>query len=148
MSNDNAVTLIGNVTRDPEIKFIPSGAAVVEFGIAINKRVKDGDEWVDGDPQFYDVKAWRNLAENVAETIHKGMRVIVHGELEFRQWETDDGEKRSKVAVVATAVGPDLTWATASVSRNEKGDRKPAKPAAKKAAPKAEPEDPFGEEPF
>lgn len=113
------VTLIGNATRDPELRYTPSGAPVANFGIAVNKRRKDGDEWVDADPEFYDVKCWGSLAENVADSIQKGVRVLIAGELEYRTWETDNGEKRSKVEVVAEAVGPDLRWATASVQRTQ-----------------------------
>lgn len=113
-------TLIGNVTREPELKFLPSGVALAEFGVAINSRRKDGDRWVDGDPQFYDVTCWRELAENVAESIEKGMRVVVIGKLNFRSWETDDGQKRSKISIIADEVGPSLRWATAEVSRVER----------------------------
>lgn len=141
------VTLIGNATRDPEVRYTPSGATVANFGIAVNKRRKDGDEWVDADPEFYDVKCWGSLAENVADSIQKGVRVLVTGELEFRTWETDDGEKRSKIEVVAEAVGPDLRWATASVQRSQGdsgsrqggnrsgGNRQPQGRASQQASP-------------
>lgn len=114
------VTLIGNCTREPELKFLPSGVALCEFGIAINTRRKEGDKWVDGDPEFYDITCWRELAENVSESITKGQRVVAIGKLNFRSWETDDGSKRSKISVTAEAVGPDLRWATAQVTRTER----------------------------
>lgn len=114
------VTLIGNCTREPELKFLPSGVALCEFGVAINTRRKDGDKWVDGDPEFYDITCWRELAENVSESITKGQRVVIIGKLNFRSWEADDGSKRSKISVTAEAVGPDLRWATAQVTRTER----------------------------
>lgn len=121
MSNDNTVTLCGNVTRDPELRFTPTGVAVANLGIAINTKRKEGDQWVDGDPQYYDVTVWRELAENVAASVTKGMRIIVFGRLDFRTWETDDGQTRTKVEIVAESIGPDLRWAAASVQRVEKG---------------------------
>lgn len=124
MANESAVTLIGNCSRDPEIRYTPSGATVVTLGLVYNKRVKnrDTDQWEDGPAQFFDVKCWGTLAENVAETIRKGNRIIVFGELEFRSWETDAGEKRSKVEVKAEAIGPDLRWATAQVVKIGRSD--------------------------
>lgn len=121
MSNDNAVTIVGTLTRDPELRYTPSGATVVTFGIARNTRRKEGDEWVDGDPQFYDVKAWNSLAENIAESLTKGTRVVIFGELEYRTWETDGGDKRSKIEIKAEAIGPDLRWATAQVRKVQSG---------------------------
>jgi single-strand DNA-binding protein len=119
----NHVTLIGNATRDPELRFIPSGAAVANFGLAVNRRWKNQqtDEWEE-EVAFFDVTCWRDLAENVAESITKGARVIVTGRLTTRSWETDAGEKRTKVEVLADEVGPSLRWATAEVSRNERRD--------------------------
>ena len=129
--NDNSITPIGNVTREPEARAV-GDATVVSFGIAINTRKKEGDEWVDGEPKFYDVKAWRSLGENVADTIQKGMRVIVYGTLDYESWETD-GQKRSKHVVQADEVAPSLRWATAQVTKtaggggrsNEGGSTKP-----------------------
>lgn len=114
---NTAVTMIGNCSRDPEMRFTPSGASVCTFGFVFNKRKKDGDKWVDGDAQWFDVKCWGQLGENVAESIRKGDRVILHGELEYRAWETDNGDKRSKVEINAEAVGPDLRFATAQVQK-------------------------------
>lgn len=137
-----AVTLIGNVTREPELKFLPSGVSLCEFGIAVNTRKKDGDRWVDGDPEFYDITCWRELAENVAESIPKGTRVVIVGKLNFRTWENDSGEKRSKVSINADEVSPSLRWATAQVSRNE---RSQGDGGYQREAPPASRED---EEPF
>lgn len=114
-----SVTIVGNVTRT-ELKFLPSGVALCELGVAVNTRRKDGDQWVDGDPEFYDVTVWREMAENVSESIEKGTRVVVVGKLNFRTWETDNGEKRSKVSITADEVSPSLRWATVQVSRVER----------------------------
>lgn len=128
-----AVTIVGNITRDPDLKFTGSGLAMCTFGLAVNNRKKDErGEWVDGDPSFYDVVCWRQLAENVTESLPKGTSVIVVGKLRQRSWEADDGNKRSKVEVQADHVGPALNWATAEVSRNEK-----------RTAPVAADEEPF-----
>lgn len=131
---DSTVTLTGNLTRDPELRFIPSGAAIATFGLAVNRRRKVGDQWED-EVSFFDVVTWRELAENVAESLTKGTRVVVTGYLTQRQWETDDGEKRSRVEVQAAEVGPSLRWASAIVTRNER-----TAPAATGYRP--------GEEPF
>ena len=120
----NNVTLVGNVTRAPEVRFTPSGASIVSFGMAVNRRWqnKQTNEWEE-QVSFFDVKAWGQLGENVAESIEKGTRVIVSGRLEQRSWEADSGEKRSKVEVVADEVAPSLKWATAVVQRIERSDR-------------------------
>jgi single-strand DNA-binding protein len=140
------VTLVGNCTREPELKFLPSGIALCEFGVAINSRRKEGDQWVDGDPEFYDITCWRELAENVSESILKGTRVVIVGKLNFRSWEADDGSKRSKISVTADSVGPDLRWATAEVVRNERRDGAVSQSKSAHPAPAA-PYDP-AEEPF
>jgi single-strand DNA-binding protein len=136
--SDNHVELIGNVVRDPELRFQPSGTALCQFGLAVNRRWKNKqtNEW-DEQVSFFDVVCWRELAENVAESIVKGTRVIVTGRLEQRSWETDDGQKRSKVEVVADEVGPSLRWATAQVTRNERQDRAPSTAPAATEAPAA-----------
>lgn len=117
---DNVVTLVGNTTRDSELRFLPNGSAVVEFGLAVNNRKKDASGNYVDDPKFFDVKAWGSLAENVAESITRGMRVVVTGRLDFRSWETPEGDKRSKVEVIADEVGPSLRWATATVAKTER----------------------------
>ena len=116
----NSVTIVGNVTRDPELRYTANGNALCKLGIAVNTRRKDGDEWVDGDPQFYDVTVWGEMGENIAESVTKGTRVIVAGKLQYRTWETDNGDKRSAVDIVAEEVAPSLRWATAEVTRVEK----------------------------
>lgn len=154
MAVDVPVTLTGNLTRDPELRYTPNGQAVCTFSIAINKRVKDGDTWKDGTPHYFDVKVWGQFGENCAESLRKGVRVVVYGELQQRTWETDGGEKRSKDEINAESVGADLRWATSQVQRNERtdgnsqgqqrssGSSRQAKPAAK--PPTAGLTNPFG----
>ncbi|CAB4530976.1 single-strand binding protein [Actinobacteria bacterium IMCC26207] len=122
MANGNTVELIGNVTRDPELRFTPNGAAVANFGLAVNRRWRNQktNEWEE-QVSFFDVVCWRELAENASESLTKGTRVMVSGRLDQRSWEDPkDGSKRSKVEVVADEIGPSLRWATAQVSKNER----------------------------
>jgi len=121
MANGNSVTLVGNVTRDPELRYTPSGQATATFGLAVNRM------WTDRQTNerreavsFFDVVCWREMAENASASLPKGARVIVTGRLEQRSWETGDGEKRSKVEVVADEIGPSLRWATAEVTKNDR----------------------------
>ena len=119
MASFNKVILMGNLTRDPELRFTPGGAPVASFGLAWNRRDQNGEDVT----SFFDVTCWRDLAENVAESITKGSRVIVYGRLDQRSWENQDGERRSKVEIVADDVAPSLKWATAELTRNEfRGD--------------------------
>lgn len=118
---DNTVTLVGNATRDPELRYTAGGQAKAEFGLAVNRRwtnrqTQEQEESV----SFFNVVAWREMAENIGESITKGMRVVVSGRLEQRSWETPQGEKRTVVEVVADEIGPSLRWATAAVKRNER----------------------------
>jgi single-strand DNA-binding protein len=117
MAFDNTVTIIGNVTRDPELRYLTSGTALASFGVAWNNRYKDRNGQQVEDTSFFDVTCWRELADNVSESISKGDRVIIYGKLEQRSWETQDGEKRSKVEIVADEVAPSLRWATARVEK-------------------------------
>ena len=121
MANGNNVTLVGNCTRDPELRFTPTGMAVATFGLAVNRRWqnKQSNEWEEA-VSFFDVTCWQQLAENVAESVQKGGRVVVTGRLDQRSWETQDGDKRSKVEVVADEVAPSLRYATATVTKNER----------------------------
>ena len=118
---DNSVTLVGNVTRDPELRFTPSGQAVATFGLAVNRRWQNrqSNEWEE-QTSFFDVKCWAQMAENVGESLHRGARVIVSGRLEQRSWETEQGDKRSKVEVVADEIAPSLRWATVEITKNER----------------------------
>jgi single-strand DNA-binding protein len=121
MANGNSVTLVGNITRDPELRFTPSGQANATFGLAVNRRWQNRqtNEWEEA-VSFFNVVCWREMAENASESLQKGSRVIVTGRLEQRSWETQDGEKRSVVEVVADEIGPSLRWATAAITRNER----------------------------
>ena len=121
MASGNTITLVGNCTRDPELRFTPSGQARAQFGIAVNRRWQNRqtNEWEE-QVSFFDVVCWQQMAENVAETITKGTRVVVTGRLDQRSWETQEGDKRSKVEVVADEVAPSLRYATAQVVRNER----------------------------
>ena len=118
---DNSVTLVGNVTRDPELRFTPSGQAVATFGLAVNRRWQNrqSNEWEE-QTSFFDVKCWAQMAENVGESLHRGARVVVSGRLEQRSWETEQGDKRSKVEVVADEIAPSLRWATVEITKNER----------------------------
>jgi single-strand DNA-binding protein len=127
--NGTQVTIVGNVGQDPELRFTPAGAAVVSLSVAVTPRRLDREsgKWIDGPATWYRVNAWRGLAENVAETIVKGMRVIVVGSIAARDWKNEKtGETGTAWEVLADAVGPDLTWATAKVHRaSRKGDNVP-----------------------
>jgi len=121
MSNGNSVTLVGNITRDPELRFTPSGQATATFGLAVNRRWQNRQtqEWEEA-TSFFDVVCWREQAENASESLSRGSRIIVTGRLEQRSWETPEGDKRSKVEVVADEIGPSLRWATATITKNER----------------------------
>ena len=118
---DSTVTIIGNLTRDPEIRYTTGGAAKASFGVAVSRRWQNrqSNEWEE-QTSFFNVVCWREMAENVSESLGKGSRVVVSGRLEQRSWETENGEKRSVVEIVADEVGPSLRWATATVTRNER----------------------------
>lgn len=119
---DNSVTVTGNVTREPELRFLPNGSANLRLGIAVNRRWQDKNsaEWKE-ETSFFDVTCWRDLAENVAESVAKGTRVIVTGRLEQRSWDDKEtGAKRSVVEINADSIGPDLRWATAVVTKTER----------------------------
>jgi single-strand DNA-binding protein len=117
----NMTTLSGNLTRDPEIRYTRDGQANATFGMAVNRRwqPRGSDEWTEV-TSFFDVVCWRDLAENVALSLVKGSRVIVAGRLEQQSWETENGERRSRVEVTAEEVGPSLRFATAEISRTER----------------------------
>ena len=117
----NTVTITGNLTRDPEIRYTRDGQATTTFGLAVNRRWQNrqSQEWEES-TSFFDVVAWRDLGENVALSLTKGARVIVTARLEQRSWETDDGERRSKVELVADDIGPSLRFATAEVQRTQR----------------------------
>ena len=121
MSNGNTVTLVGNITRDPELRFTNSGQPTASFGLAVNRRWQNRQtqEWEEA-TSFFTVVCWREMAENVSVSLSRGARVVVTGRLEQRSWETQEGERRSKVEVVADEIGPSLRWATAQITKNER----------------------------
>jgi single-strand DNA-binding protein len=119
MAGETVITVVGNLVDDPELRFTPSGAAVANFRIASTPRTMDRqtNEWKDGDALFLSCSVWRQAAENVAESLQKGMRVVVQGRLKQRQYETREGEKRTVIELDVDEVGPSLKYATAKVSR-------------------------------
>ena len=118
-AGDITVTVVGNLTNDPELRFTPSGAAVASFTVASSSRVLDKatNEWKDGDTTYLRCSVWRQYAENVAESLTKGTRVIVTGRLKHRSYETREGEKRTVMEIDVDDVGPALRYATAKVNR-------------------------------
>ena len=121
MAQDNTVSVVGNLTREPELRFTPSGQATATFGVAVNRT------WTDRQSQerrestsFFDVVCWGTLAENAATSLTRGTRVVVTGRLDQRSWETQEGDKRSKVEITAEEIAPSLRWATVHVTRNER----------------------------
>ena len=121
MANEPVLTLVGNLTADPELRFTGNGAAVANFTVASTPRTFDRttNEWLDGEPLFIRCSAWKSLAENAAESLRKGMRVIVSGRLGARSYETREGEKRTVHELDVEEVGPSLRFATVSVQRTE-----------------------------
>ncbi len=119
MAGETVITVVGNLVDDPELRFTPSGAAVANFRIASTPRTfdKQSNEWKDGDSLFLSCAVWRQAAENVAESLQKGMRVVVTGRLKSRQYETREGEKRTVFEIDVEEVGPSLKYATAKVTR-------------------------------
>jgi single-strand DNA-binding protein len=125
MAGETTITLVGNLTADPELRFTPSGAAVANFTVASTPRTFDRNsgEWRDGEAMFINCAVWRQAAENVAESLQKGMRVIVQGRLKSRSFETREGEKRTVFEIDVDEIGPALRYATARVTRNPGGGR-------------------------
>ena len=149
---DNTITLVGNLTRDPELRYTTGGRGVASFGLAVNRRYQVNNEWQE-QTSFFNVVAWGQLGENAAATLTKGSRTIVFGRLEQRSWETQDGEKRSVVEVVADEIGPSLRWATAQVDRNDRREGAGSGSAGSASAPsggaqRPQYDDNAGEEPF
>src|SRR5262245_62061103 len=119
MAGDTTITVIGNLTDDPELRFTPSGAAVAKFRVASTPRFMDraSGEWKDGDPLFLACTVWRQAAENVAESLQRGARVIVSGRLRQGSYETREGEKRTVIELEVDEIGPSLRYATAKVQK-------------------------------
>jgi single-strand DNA-binding protein len=123
MAGDTVITVVGNLTADPELRFTPSGAAVASFTIASTPRQFDRttNEWKDGEALFLRCSIWRQAAENVAESLQRGMRVVAQGRLKQRSFETREGEKRTVIELDVDEVGPSLKYATAKVNRTQRG---------------------------
>ncbi len=121
MANGNNVTIVGNLTRDPELRFTPSGQATTTFGVAVNRRWQNRQtqEW-DEATSYFDVVCWAQMAENVAQSLGRGSRVVVSGRLDQRSWENSEGDKRSKIEITADEVAPSLRWATVAITKNER----------------------------
>jgi single-strand DNA-binding protein len=138
---DTTVTIIGNLTDDPELRFTAGGIPVANMNVAVTPRVRNGDQWEDGDTSFFRVTVWREYAEHVAESLEKGQRVVVIGTLAVKRWESDDGTQRSAPEITASEVAPSLKWATASVERIRRADagndRKPASRNSKRSSSRA-----------
>jgi single-strand DNA-binding protein len=158
MANGNTVTIVGNLTRDPELRYTPSGQANTNLGVAVNRRWmnRQTNEWEER-TSFFNVVCWREMADNVSESLSKGARVIVTGRLEQRSWETENGERRSVVEIVADEIGPSLRFASAEVTKNERrgatepggdGGGRGGAPAERPAPATVGGYDEMGEEPF
>jgi len=135
MANENMTCLVGNLTGDPELRYTQNGIAVANFTVAVQERKfdKTRNEYVDGDTLFLRASVWREFAENIAGSLTKGTRVIVTGKLRQRSFETKEGEKRSAIELDVDAIGPDLRYATAAVTRVQGGNR----PSQATSAPSA-----------
>jgi single-strand DNA-binding protein len=123
VAGDTVITVVGNLTADPELRFTPSGAAVANFTVASTPRTfdKNSNEWKDGEALFLRCSIWRQAAENVAESLQKGMAVIVQGRLKQRSYDTKEGEKRTVYELDVDEIGPSLKWATAKINRTQRG---------------------------
>ncbi|MGH8791834.1 MAG: single-stranded DNA-binding protein [Stackebrandtia sp.] len=123
MAGETVITVVGNLTDDPELRYTPSGAAVAKFRVASTPRTfdKSTNEWRDGEALFLSCSAWRQMAENVAESLSRGTRVVVQGRLRQRSYETREGEKRTVIELEVDEIGPSLKFATAKVQRASRG---------------------------
>lgn len=131
----STITVTGNLTADPELRFTTSGAAVANFTVAENHRTKQGDQWADDGSTFYRVSAWKTMGENIAESLHKGDRVTVTGQFRTREYEARDGSKGRSLDITADTVGPDLRFATATPTKRSRGSH---------PAPQTPQSDPWG----
>lgn len=123
MAQGNQVTLVGNLTDDPELRYTPNGTPVATFTVAINRRTRDENgQWKDGETSFLRCNVWRQQAENAAESLSKGSRAIVVGRLRQRSWETPEGQKRTVIEVEVESVGPSLEWAKAEVTKTPRSE--------------------------
>ena len=124
--NATQITTIGNLTSDPDLRFTPSGKAVATVRIAVNHRIRQGEEWVDGEPSFYDVTVWEKLAEHAADSLRKGDRILVTGQVHTEAWTDSDGTKRIKQVIIDAEIGASLRFTTVQVARGTR--EQPASP--------------------
>lgn len=144
MSNDNTCTIIGRLSRDPELRFTQGGHAVCSFGLAwAPRRKNDKGEWEDGETSWFNCTAWRTLGENIAASLTKGARVIVTGTVSVRQWEDKDGNKRTSVEIDVEDCGPALRWDQAEVVKAERSTSSGGGGGGRKADPIYGDEEPF-----
>jgi len=146
---DNTITLVGNLTRDPELRFTANGRAVASFGIAVSRRYQVNGEWQE-QTSYFKITAWGELGENSAASLSKGSRIVVTGRLEQSEYTTREGDKRTAIDVIADELGPSLRWATAQVERTPRkdGNAGGAKKSGGGTNPGGEPSPFEGEEPF
>ena len=144
---ENTITLVGNLTRDPELRFTTGGRGVASFGIAVGRRYQVNGEWQE-QTSYFNITAWGQLGENAAATLAKGSRVIVTGRLEQREYTTREGDKRTAIEVVADELGPSLRWATAQVERQSRQGGDGGGGAPRGASAMADPYMGGEEEPF
>jgi single-strand DNA-binding protein len=144
---DNTITLVGNLTRDPELRFTTSGRGVASFGIAVGRRYQVNGEWQE-QTSYFNVTAWGQLGENAAASLTKGARVVVTGRLEQREYTTREGDKRTAIEVVADEIGPSLRWATAQVERQSRQGGENAAPRGASSNTSPDPYMGGEEEPF
>ncbi|MFM7892414.1 MAG: single-stranded DNA-binding protein [Actinomycetota bacterium] len=143
---DNTITLVGNLTRDPELRFTANGRAVASFGIAVGRRYQVNGEWQE-QTSYFNVTAWGDLGENAAASLSKGARIVVTGRLEQREYTTREGDKRTAIDVIADELGPSLRWATAQVERTPRKEGG-AKKSGGSTSPAGEASPFEGEDPF
>jgi len=139
---DNSITVSGNLTKDPELRFTGGGRAVASFGIAVARRFQVNGEWQE-QTSFLNVVAWGSLGENAAASLSKGSRAVVTGRLEQRSYETQDGDRRSVVEIVADDIGASLKWARAEIERTARSSQRDERPARRDADPVYGDEEPF-----
>lgn len=146
MSKDFPATVVGSLGADPDLRYTPSGTTVVNFSVAAREAKKVNGEWQEQDATWIDCKAFDKLAENIAESLTKSTRVLVTGHMRLERWETDQGDKRSKMSLIVENIGPDLKWATAQVMKNERDGQQQSRQQAQRTQRPANPyadEEPF-----
>lgn len=150
MSGETTLTIVGNLTADPELRYTQAGLAVTNFTIASTPRVFDrkSNEWKDGDALFIRASVWRDFAEHVANSLQKGMRVIAQGRLRQRDYETKDGDRRTVIELEVEEIGPSLRFATATVTRAQGGQRPQQAPQSPQAAQGPAPDDAWAAGPY